>query len=106
VDGRQLDFERVFGARGIWVGLLSQADGYLVTEVWCEDRESRQYRVRDLWNWHRNFETFRARFQREFERFENWIVSEGLIEKQQFLGAYYERRDTGEDGDEDELVPD
>ena len=83
--------------------MLSQADGYLVTEVWCESQESRQYRVRDFWNWHRNFETFRARFQREFERFENWIVSEGLIEKEQFLGAYYERRDD-EGGDEDESV--
>jgi hypothetical protein len=105
VDGRQSDFEAVFGAGGVWKRLLSQSDGYLVTEVWCESQESRQYRVKDFWNWHRDFETFRSRFQREFERFETWIVSEGLIEKQQFLGAYYERRDTGEDGDEDELVP-
>ncbi len=102
MDGRQSDFEGVFGVAGIWTRLLSQADGYLGTEVWCESQESRRYRVKDFWNWHRNFETFRARFQREFERFENWIVSEGLIEKEQFLGAYYERRD--EDGGEDELV--
>jgi hypothetical protein len=59
--------------------------------------------VRDFWSWHRNFETFRARFQPAFERFETWIVSEGLIEKEQFLGAYYEGKDG--DGDEDELVP-
>jgi hypothetical protein len=83
--------------------LLSQSDGYLVTEIWCESQGSRQYRVRDFWNWHRNFEGFRARFQREFERFEDWIVSERLVEKEQFLGAYYERRH--EDGDEDDLVP-
>jgi hypothetical protein len=62
--------------------------------------------VKDFWNWHRNFEAFRARFQREFERFESWIVSEGLIGRTQFLGAYYERRDGKEDGDEDEVVPD
>jgi hypothetical protein len=103
VDGRQSDFEGAFGTGGIWTRLLFQADGYLVTEVWCESRASRQYRVRDFWNWHRNFETFRARFQREFERFENWIVDEGLIEKEQFLGAYYERGNGG--GEEDELVP-
>jgi hypothetical protein len=88
VDGSQLEFERVFGVAGIWTRLLYQADGYLITEVWCESPESRQYRVKDFWNWHRKFETFRARFQREFERFENWIVSETLIEKEQFLGAY------------------
>ena len=83
--------------------MLPQADGYLVTEAWCESQESRQYRVRDFWNWHRNFEIFRVRFQPEFERCETWIVSEGLIEEEQFLGAYYERRN--EHGDEDELVP-
>jgi hypothetical protein len=103
VDGRQSEFEGIFGAVGVWKRLLSQADGYLVTEIWCEAQESRQYRVRDFWNWHRNFETFRARFQREFERFESWIVAEKLIEKEQFLGAYYERRDGS--GDEDEFVP-
>ena len=92
MDGRQSEFEKVFGVAGIWTRLLSQADGYLGTEVWCESPESRQYRVKDFWNWHRDFEIFRARFQREFERFESWIVSEGLIEKEQFLGAYYERR--------------
>ena len=81
--------------------MLSQADGYVATEVWCESQESRQYRVKDFWNWHRSFEAFRGRFQQEFERFESLIVSEGLVEKEQFLGAYYERRD----GDEDELVP-
>ena len=105
MDGRQSDFEGAFGIAGIWTRLLSQADGYLVTEVWCESLDSRQYRVRDSWSWHRNFETFRARFQREFERFESWIVSERLIEKEQFLGADYERKDGDEDGDEDELVP-
>ncbi|HEV7220377.1 MAG TPA: hypothetical protein VGN39_16015 [Terriglobales bacterium] len=62
--------------------------------------------MRDFWNWHRNFEAFRGRFQQEFERFESWIVAEGLVEKEQFLGAYYERRDSKADGDEDEVVPD
>ena len=103
MDGRQSDFEEAFGIGGIWTRLLSQADGYLVTEVWREASEACRYRVRDFWNWHRNFETFRSRFQREFERFESWVVVEGLVEKEQFLGAYYERRD--EDGEEDELVP-
>jgi len=55
--------------------------------------------VRDFWSWHRNFEIFRARFQDEFERFEEWLRSERLIEKEQFLGAYYEKPEdeTGEE---------
>ena len=80
---------------------MFDAEGYLATEVWCEDPESRQYRVRDFWAWHRNFEKFRSRCQSEYERFESWLLSDGLVEKEQFLGAYYEN----EPGDEDELVP-
>ena len=76
------------------------SDGYLMTEVWCESPESRQYRVRDFWAWHRNFEEFRSRFQLEYERFGNWILSDGLIEKEQFLGAYYEKID----GENDSVV--
>jgi hypothetical protein len=45
---------------------LYKADGYLLTEVRCEAPESTQYRVKDFWNWHRNFENFRARYQAEF----------------------------------------
>ena len=77
-------------------------EGYLLTEIWCESPESRQYRVRDFWSWHQDFENFRTRFQLEYERFEGWIVSERLIEKQEFLGAYYEKQI---DDDGDDLVP-
>ena len=77
--------------------MLYEADGYLGTEMWCEVPVIRQYRVKDYWAWHRNFERFRGRLQAEFERFENWIRSEGLIEKEQFLGAYHEKFDDGSD---------
>ena len=101
-DGRRADFERVFGLGGVWGGLLFEVEGCLLTEVWCEFPESRQYRVRDFWSWHRDFENFRARFQSQYERFECWIVSERLIEREEFLGAYYEKQ---QDDDGDDLVP-
>jgi hypothetical protein len=90
----------VFGTTGIWARLLYQADGYLLTEVWCESPESRQYRVRDFWSWHGSFENFRSRFRSEHERFGNLILSDGLIEKEQFLGAYYEELG----GEEDDFI--
>jgi hypothetical protein len=96
-DGRRADFETAFGSDGPWARLLYEADGYLFTEVWCEFPETRQYRVKDWWDWHRNFEKFRGRFQSECERFESWIVSEGLVERAQFLGAYYEKYSDGDD---------
>ena len=72
-----------------------------MTEVRCESESDGRYRVRDFWSWHRNFEVFRTGFQAEFERFEAWLRSEMLIEKEQFLGAYYEKP---EDGSEDDWV--
>ena len=47
--------------------------------------------------WHRDFERFRERFQVEHASFESWILSNGVIEREQFLGAYYERREGEED---------
>jgi hypothetical protein len=95
-DGRRAEFEAVFGLGGAWTRLLSQADGYLLTDVWCESPEAGQYRVRDFWSWHRNYEIFRARFHAQFESFEEWLRGERLVEKEQFLGAYYEKSGGGE----------
>jgi len=100
-DGRRADFEVVFGSGGIWQELLSRSEGYIATEVACESPAQRRYRVRDFWIWHLGFELFRERFAAEFERFERLILSEGLVEREQFVGAYYEKAP----GDEDDLVP-
>jgi len=94
-DGRRADFEAAFAVGGPWSRLLYEADGYLLSEVWCESPQSPAYRVRDFWSWHRNFEIFRARFHAELERFEHGLLSRGLIEREQFLGAYYEKFDEG-----------
>ena len=86
-----------FGVGGVWPRILYEVNGYLGTELWCEVPAARQYRVRDFWAWHRDFEIFRSRSQVEYERFESWILSSGLVEKEQFLGAYYEKFDDGSD---------
>jgi hypothetical protein len=100
-DGRRAEFEAAFSLGGSWSKILYQADGYLLSEFWCASPPESQYRVRDFWNWHRSFEVFRVRFHAEFERFEDWLRSERLIEKEQFLGAYYEKFG---DGSEEDLV--
>jgi hypothetical protein len=92
-DGRRAEFEAVFGQGGIWSELLGVAEGYQETEVRCESVEEGRYRVRDFWSWHRDFEVFRGRQQVRYERFESWIFVEKLVEKEEFLGAYYEDRD-------------
>jgi hypothetical protein len=68
---------------------LQRAEGYIVTEVRCESLDDGRHRVRDLWSWHRGFEIFRERFSESFAEFDRQVVEE-LVERQEFLGAYYE----------------
>ncbi len=56
-----------------------------------------RYRVRDFWSGHRGFEIFRERFSEDFNQLDRQIAEE-LVEKQEFVGAYYE-------ADGDDLVP-
>jgi hypothetical protein len=51
--------------------------------------------VRDFWAWPRDCERFRTGFHAELDRFEEWVCSEGLLAREQFLGAYYEKYDGG-----------
>jgi hypothetical protein len=72
---------------------LRQALGYIATGVECESVEDGRFRVKDFWSWHRAFEMFRERFSEAFAEFDRQIVAE-LVERQEFVGAYYEA-DTG-----------
>jgi hypothetical protein len=76
---------------------LRQAAGYIVTKVNCESAGDGRYRVRDFWIGHRGFEIFRERFSEDSAQFDRQVL-EGLVEKQEFVGAYYE-------ADGDDLVP-
>ena len=68
---------------------MRRAAGCAVTDVKCESPDDGRYRVRDFWSGHRGFEIFRERFSEDFAQFDRQIVDE-LIEKQEFVGAYYE----------------
>ena len=89
------EFERVFGPDGVWQRIVRQSEAYLATDVTRESDE--RCRVRDFWSGHLGFERFRERFAEVLGRFDRWIAEE-LVEKQEFVGAYYE-------ADGDDLVP-
>jgi hypothetical protein len=99
MDGRQRNLEAVFEPGGIWTELLKRAPGYLATEVECESASEGRYRVRDFWTAHRWFEIFREKHADDYERLKQWLSMEGVVERERFLGAYYE------DDPGDELVP-
>jgi hypothetical protein len=97
MDGRQPDLEAVFGPAGIWSELLGRVVGYVGTEIWCESPAECQYRVLDTWWSHHEFEIFRVRFGSEVERFQLLLLSEGIANKFEIVGTYYDERGDGDD---------
>jgi hypothetical protein len=75
---------------------LTQAEGFVATKFELES--GGLYRVRDFWSGHRGFEVFRERCSEGFAEFDRQIVQE-LVEKEEFLGAYYEKPDHGSEQD-------
>jgi len=71
--------------------------GMIRTEFWCESLVERRYRVRDFWTTHLEFEVFRERFALEYGKFEQLLLAEGVVERQEIVGAYYVNE--GSDGD-------
>ena len=97
-DGRQADFKAVFGVGGIWEEFLRRANGYIYTDVESESQVGRRYRVRDLWRSHQEYELFREQYAAKYEKLNELLVAEGLIERQQLVGEYYV--DDSSDGDD------
>ena len=77
--------------------MAGRATGFIRTEFRCESAVERRYRVLDFWTGHPEFEKFREQFRSEYGRFDQWLVTEGVVEKQQVVGTYYV--DEGSDGD-------
>jgi hypothetical protein len=69
--------------------LLGRSGGYLGTEVRCESMSERHYRVLDFWTSHVEFEAFRERFAAETVSFRRLLFAVGLLQKEEWLGAYY-----------------
>jgi hypothetical protein len=99
-EGRERDFEKVFGPGGIWVELLGNSKQYLGTQLRVELNTGRLFEVKvlDYWRSHWGFERFRGQFQPKYERFCELIVSEGLVQRERLLGSFYEDDPDVEDG--------
>jgi hypothetical protein len=93
-------FEQVFGPGGAWRVLLKRSAGYVRSDLQCEGEG--QYRLRDFWTSHWEFESFRAAFVKELDEFNRQLREEGLIEREWLIGSYYVADD---DNGEEGLVP-
>jgi hypothetical protein len=93
----------MYGPGGLWAVFLGKAAGYSGTELRREPGAERRYRGFDFWRSHQDFEAFREAHQVECEQFAQWAASEGLVEREIWLGSFYQDERGGED--ESGLVP-
>jgi len=97
-EGREIDFERVFGPSGLWAEIFRKSSEFLETELVCESRSELRYRTFDYWRSHLGFERFRERHQADFERLNLLIAAEGMLQKELLLGTFYIDDSDFEDG--------
>jgi hypothetical protein len=104
IAGRENDFERAFRPCEVWVEFLRQSEQYLGTELRLESQEQMRYWIFDYWKSHWGFEDFRSTHQREYEQFNRTVLAE-LVQREAFVGSFYET-DPGTDSEEGtDLVP-
>ncbi len=101
-EGRQRDFERIFGPAGIWPEFLGRSRQYLVSELRLKSKTERRFTLKDYWESHLGFEAFRAIHQLDCDRFDQLIAREELVIREEFLGAFY--LDDSESDEGDDLV--
>jgi hypothetical protein len=102
-EGREKDFEGIFGREGIWPDFLKRSRWYLGSELRLESKTERRFRLSDYCESHVGFEAFRAIHQLDCDRFDQLIVREELVVREEFLGAFY--ADDSESDEGDDLVP-
>ncbi len=96
--GKELEFEELFSRR--WQKVLRSSEGYVRTEL--ERQVGLGYRVIDVWQSHYEFEAFREQHREELKRFQEAIKANGIVTKEEQLGAFY---GPGDEFDEGTLAP-
>src|SRR5437899_1718123 len=78
-EGRETDFERIFGPEGIWPDFLMRSSQYGGSELRLKSKTERRFRLNDYWESHVGFEAFRAIHQLDCDRFDQLIAREELV---------------------------
>ena len=86
VEGRESEFERAYGPSGEWALLFRRDDGYLGTDLLRRSEDSREYLTLDRWVSRTAYETFRSRFDIEYQRLDR--LFEELTKEETPLGAF------------------
>ena len=69
--------------------MLRGTDGFLGSELVCESRVERRYRLWDFWKSHVEFEAFRTAQQQAIDELAKLNASREVVLKEVQLGAFY-----------------
>jgi heme-degrading monooxygenase HmoA len=85
--GARKKFERTYGPQGDWVQLFKRGKGYLRTEFFRDAGKRGRYLTVDYWISKSAYETFRRKFDREFNALDK--KCESLTAQETMLGTFF-----------------
>ena len=83
-EGREAEFESLYGAGGEWAELFGKGTGYLGTELMRG--EGGNYVIMDTWRDRAAFDAFKKKFEKEYAALDRRC--EELTVEEQALGFY------------------
>jgi heme-degrading monooxygenase HmoA len=88
--GSEAVFEAAYGPDGHWMRLFREADGYLGTQLLCEQADARRYVTIDRWSSREAWEAFRAARAADWEALD--LRCRALTEHEEEIGQFEELR--------------
>jgi heme-degrading monooxygenase HmoA len=85
-QGRETEFEKVYGSGGEWVELFKRGAGYLGTELLRDETAPRRYMTIDRWVSSAAYDTFHQNHIREYEALDARCAE--LTERETLLGIF------------------
>lgn len=84
--GSEGQFEQVYGPNGNWVRLFRQAEGYVRTELFRDEKDRGRYLTLDYWGSRAAYERFREQRAEDYGRLD--VDCACLTEREVRIGSY------------------
>lgn len=81
-----VEFEEIYGSKGVWAQLFKKAAGYLGTELLHDPDDAYRYITIDRWKSSQDYETFLVQWKAEYTSLDTQC--EGLTQHETRLGKW------------------
>ena len=87
-EGREVEFERVYGPMGEWCELFKKGEGYLGTELYRDENTPLRYLTLDRWVSREAYKAFKQKHLNAYEAID--ARGEQVTTAETYLGAFLE----------------